>query len=179
MSDSNVSDNSTTYSCEEYFYEDEPSYGNVSPDCLVLHLFEKDENYVENIDIETFIIYDPDMDKFAVIGRRHEPKNPTRQFVCNPYYFYCENEHELFRFLSAITDRCDNNNDNDSKYGMKYVNISFTLYNYTNLPLSTKDIEFSMLKINSRPYKEIIGFDNVNLRTIKQYIKVLRSVRNV
>jgi len=130
-----------------------------STDCLVLKI----EEHVDcDLDTILFILYDTDDDTFLVRGKRSDIFGKPQSV---PYSFYCKYASELIDFISFVI--------------CKKSKISYTLYNYDDLPNNSDDIDFEYLKEldGDRAY-ELAGYDNQNFNR-KQILKYLRMLRNV
>ena len=128
-------------------------------DCLVLMIQEK-EKKSQWIDNTLFILYDTQLNKYIIRGKRNNCNN--LHFL--PYSFTCENENDLFEFINFST--CSKNK------------LSIDLINYDNLPYDSNAITFDFLiNIVDRNY-EIAAYDNVKINK-KNMIKLLRILKKV
>lgn len=129
------------------------------PDTLVLKIEEYEcENKL--IDTTLYILYDTRSKRYVIRGKRRSTVNLESQ----PYSFESESSSELADFLMLIMD-CDNV-------------LSYTLYNYDNLPEESNDITYEFLnKYDDRTY-EVVGYDNKKIKR-KDLLRNLRILRNV
>lgn len=132
-----------------------------STDCLVLKI----EEYIDGeIDTTLFILYDKNEECYLVRGKRSEDsKKPTSK----PYSFQCECASELIDFINFVI--------------CKKSKISYTLYNYDDLPNDSDDIDYAYLKeLDDDSGYELAGYDNQTYKKkeILQYLRMLRNVFN-
>jgi hypothetical protein len=132
-----------------------------STDCLVLKI---EEHVDGDLDTTLFILYDNAEESFLVRGKRSDVFGKPQSV---PYSFYCKYASELIDFISFVI--------------CKKSKISYTLYNYDDLPNNSDDIDFEYLKEldGDRAY-ELAGYDNQNFskKQILQYLRMLRNVFN-
>ena len=134
-------------------------------DCLVLKIEEFDKTS-EKLDTTLFIIYDFYEDNYVIRGKRADARNVNSQ----PYSFTYQNTEsndDLIHFIGFVL----NNKDNY---------LSYTIYNYDNLPYSSNDITYEFLKNNESPEYEIVGYDNCHYsrKELTKILKMLKSVFN-
>ena len=133
-------------------------------DCLVLKIEEFDKTS-EKSDTTLFIIYDFYEDNYVIRGKRADTFNVNSQ----PYSFTYQNTEsndDLIHFIKFLI--------------AKENSLSYTIYNYDNLPYSSNDITYEFLKNNESPEYEIIGYDNCeyNRKELTNLLKMLKSVFN-
>jgi len=133
---------------------------NPATDCLVLK--------IDEIDIDTkikdttlFIIYDKMKHEFIIRAKRLN----TKKITSIPYAFVCEYAKDLAEFIGFVIDEKNNK-------------ISYTLYNYDNLPATSDEITFEFFEKHVDDAYEIVGYDNQK-HNKKEVISVLRMLRNV
>lgn len=140
---------------------DEPNY--TVPDTLVIKLEEYDFETNE-LDTTIYILYDSKTKHYVIRGKRTDSK--TYQ-LCN-YSFECHSadKYDLIDFLQLVIPNKNH--------------MSFTMYNYDNLPNDSNDITYDFLKSNDDDRYEIVGYDNQKptKRKFLKYLRILRSVFN-
>ena len=137
-------------------------------DCLVLMIQEK-ERKSHSIDNTLFILYDTQLEKYVIRGKR----NDCKKYNFLPYSFTCKNEKDIFEFINFSI--CSSNK------------LSIDLMNYDNLPYDSDDITFDFLIDNVDRNYEIFAYDNVKINKKKRnnyfckknMIKLLRMIKNV
>ena len=133
----------------------------MSTDCLVLKI----QEYVDNkLDNTLYILYDKNEDLFLVRGKRTPILG---KYDCVPYSFYCKYTEELHDFINLML--CTSSK------------ISYTLYNYYDLPSDSDTIDFETLDTLSCDRSlELTGFDNENYnkKFIMKFLRVLKNVFN-
>lgn len=129
-------------------------------DCLVLKI----EEYVDNtLDTRLFVLYDKNEETYLIRGKRsdingNEPIN---------YSFSCYYTKELSEFISFVL--CPKSK------------ISYTLFNYDDLPLDPCEIDYNYLKdLDDDKMYEIAGYDNQknNKKKLFTILKFLKYVFN-
>jgi hypothetical protein len=126
-------------------------------DCLILKI----QEYIDGeLDTTLFILYDKNEEYYLVTGKRSviNAKPPSI-----PYSFQCEYASDLIDLISFVI--------------CKKSTISYTLYNYDDLPINSYDIDYEYLKELDGKY-ELAGYDNQNYNK-KELLKYLRMLRNV
>lgn len=135
----------------------------VITDTLVLKLEEYDATN-NKLDTVLYIFYDSRTDHYVIRGKRVD----TITWKTHCYSFECESnkKYDLVDFIQLLI------------YKGNY--ISFTLYNYDNLPEYSNDITYEFLKENDDITYEIVGYDRLKPKRSKflKYLRVLRSVFN-
>jgi hypothetical protein len=135
----------------------------VITDTLVLKLEEYDSSNHE-LDTVLYIFYDSRTDHYVIRGKRID----TLTWKSHCYSFECEVSkiYDLIDFIQLLIDK--------GNY------ISFTLYNYDNLPEYSNDVTYEFLKENDDVRYEIVGYDKLKPTRSKfvKYLRVLRSVFN-
>jgi hypothetical protein len=131
------------------------------PDCLVLKIEEYDISKGK-LDTSMFVLYDQVERQYIVRGARTE----TKKLNSVPYSFRCEQARDLADFISVAV--CKENR------------MSYVLYNYKDLPLSTDDITYDMLYGAEYPSNEVAAYDNMryNRKTLLKYLGMLKNVFN-
>ena len=98
----------------------------MNADCLVLKI----EEYVDELlDTTLFILYDKNEEIFLVKGKRSVVFGKPEPIS---YSFTCEFASELIDFIEFVISK-------ESK-------VSYSLYNYNDLPNDSKDIDYDYLK---------------------------------
>jgi hypothetical protein len=130
-------------------------------DCLVLKI----EEYVSNkLDTTLFILYDKNEEKYLIRGKRSDilyKRSPIS------YSFSCKYASELFDFINMLI--------------CKSSKLSFTLYNYNDLPCNSNEIDYEYLKnLDGDHSYELSGYDNErkNKKQIMKYLRILKNVFN-
>lgn len=131
----------------------------VSSDCLVLKI---EEHVDGELDTTLFVLYDNNEDAYLVRGKRSDVFGKPSSV---PYSFYCNYASELIDFISFVI--------------CKKSKISYTLYNYDDLPNNSDEIDFEYLKeLDGDNAYELAGYDNQKFNK-KEILKFLRMLRNV
>lgn len=134
---------------------------NAPTDCLV---FKLEEFYDDELDTTLFILYDKNEEVYLIRGKRSALRKNNESVS---YSFRCKYVEELIEFikLGICSDSL----------------LSYTLYNYDNLPYDGDDITFDSLKEydNDKAY-ELTGFDNEKYsdKKIQKFLRVLKYVFN-
>ena len=130
-----------------------------SGDCLILKM----QEYIDGeLDTTLFILYDKNEEYYLVSGRR-SAINEKPQSI--PYSFQCEYASDLIDLISFVI--------------CKKSTISYTLYNYDDLPKDSSHIDYEYLKeLDGKVEYELAGYDNQNYNK-KELLKYLRMLRNV
>ena len=128
-------------------------------DCLVLKIDEV-ESDTKLKDTTLFIIYDKNTHEFIIRGKRQD----TKKITGIPYSFVCEYADDLVEFISFVID-CNNK-------------ISYTLYNYDNLPATSNELTFKFFEKHVDIEYELTGYDNQKYNK-KELVSILRMLRNV
>jgi len=131
------------------------------PDCLVLKLEEYDIDRFE-IDTTLYILYDKKEHNYVIRGRRKW----TPKYKSCTYSFVCESTKVLADFIQYIF--CSANKINE------------TLYNYDNLPYSSKDVTFEFLQDYDHSDYELTGYDkqSFNRKNLIKKFQILRNISN-
>jgi hypothetical protein len=132
------------------------------PDTLVLKIEEYEEYKVENklIDTTLYILYDTRAKRYVIRGKRRLSSSLEFQ----PYSFESELACDLADFIELII--CSKNT------------ISYSLYNYDNLPNESNEITYDFFNAYDDRAYEISGYDNQKFKR-RVVLKYLRSLRNV
>jgi hypothetical protein len=133
----------------------------MSVDCLVIKI----QEYIDNkLDTTLYIFYDKNEETYIIRGKRSivlEEKCPA------PYSFSCKYASDLLIFINCVI--------------CKKSKISYTLYNYNDLPYESSDIDFEYLqKVDDNSGYELAGYDNqkYSKKNIENYLKIIKSVFN-
>jgi hypothetical protein len=131
------------------------------PDTLVLKIEEYEAEY-KLIDTTLYILYDTRTKRYVIRGKRRS----TQNLESEPYSFECDSSRDLADFIMLIID-CDNV-------------LSYTLYNYDNLPDQSNDITYEFFNNYDDTTYEIVGYDNkkIKRRDLLRNLRVLRNVFN-
>ena len=136
---------------------------NIVTDTLVVKLEEYDTSNHE-LDTVLYIFYDSRSDHYVIRGKRVD----TINWKSHCYSFECEvsKMYDLVDFIQLLI------------YKGNYM--SFTMYNYDNLPEVSSDVTYEFLKENDDDTYEIVGYDRLKptRHKILKYLRVLRSVFN-
>jgi len=127
-------------------------------DCLVFKIEEFDID-TKQLDTTLYILYDKKEHKYVIRGQRFSKKIDS----CT-YSFSCEFAHELIDFISFVI--CKKNQ------------LSYTLYNYDNLPYTSEEITYDFLLKNDSKVYELAGYDFQKYKK-SQFMQKLRMLRNV
>lgn len=131
------------------------------PDTLVLKIEEYEADH-KLIDTILYILYDTRTKRYVIRGKRQS----TQNFESEPYSFESESSNDLADFIMLIID-CDNV-------------LSYTLYNYDNLPEQSNDITYEFLNFYDDRTYEVVGYDNkkIKRRDLLRNLRILRNVFN-
>jgi hypothetical protein len=134
---------------------------STSPDCLVLKL----QEYIDDeLDTTLFILYDKNEECYIVNGKRSEITGRPSPV---PYKFQSNYASDLLDFISFVV--------------CKKSKISYTLYNYDDLPNDSDNINYDYLKeLDDNSGYELAGYDNqkFNKKEILKYLRMLKNVFN-
>jgi hypothetical protein len=129
-------------------------------DCLILKI----EEYVDNtLDTTLFVLYDKNEESYLIRGKRSD----INENEAISYSFNCYYSKELSDFISFIV--CPKSK------------LSYTLFNYHDLPLDHENIDYHYLKnLDNNKLYEIAGYDNqkYNKKQILSILKFLKYVFN-
>jgi len=130
-------------------------------DCLVMKIEEYDST-TGKLDNTIFLLYDTRCKHYVVRGLRED----TSKITSDPYSFTCKKISHLTDFISFVI--CKQNL------------WSYTLYNYNNLPFSSKYITFDSLNDDGNRSNEVSGYDNIayNRSDLYKHLRMLKSVFN-
>jgi hypothetical protein len=129
-------------------------------DCLVLKI----EEYVDNtLDTTLFVLYDKNEETYLIRGKRSDinGKEPIN------YSFSCYYTEELNEFISFVL--CPKSK------------ISYSLFNYDDLPSDPCEIDYNYLKdLDDDKMYEIAGYDNqkIDKKKLLPILKFLKYVFN-
>ena len=128
------------------------------PDTLVFKIEEYEEYKL--IDTTLYILYDTRSERYVIRGKRLSTCSSTSY----PYSFESESARDLVDFIELII--CSKNS------------VSYSLYNYDNLPNESNNITYDFLNVCDDRAYEVSGYDNQKLKR-SVLLKYLRSLRNV
>jgi len=130
-------------------------------DCLVLKIEEYDISNGK-LDTSMFILYDQNNQVYLVRGTRVE----TKHLSSVPYSFTCDRTKDLVNFISVAIGEENR--------------MSYILYNYNDLPLSSSDITYDMLYEDEEPSNELVAYDNMKYdrKVLLKYLGMLKNVFN-
>jgi len=131
----------------------------IVPDTLVLKIVEYDSD-TNKPDTTLYLLYDKSIHRYVIRGRRQE----TASYNSCSYSFECVGVCDLADFIEFIIDSENN--------------VSYILYNYDNLPVSSNEVSFEFFKQYDDITYEIAGYDNKSFKR-EQLIKYLRMLRNI
>ena len=138
---------------------------NAFPDTLVLKLEEYDSSSL--LDTTLYVWYDQRLNQFTIRGKRRD----TERVKSVSYSFDCEFAHELADFIAFVID------------GNNYV--SYVLYNFDNLPITSDEITYDFLaecdtRHNENEAYELAAYDYrlLKKRELTKYLRMLRNVSN-
>jgi hypothetical protein len=126
-------------------------------DCLVLKIEEYDIS-TGKLDMSMFVLFDQRERVYVLRG--------MRRYKSTPFSFTCKHRRDVAFFIQSIM--CKNNQ------------LSYILYNYDDLPMTSKDIDFQSLCDDEDYVNEISAYDNKlynNKETLK-YLGMLKTVFN-
>jgi len=134
---------------------------SISSDCLVLKL----QEYIDDeLDTTLFILYDKNEEYYIVNGKRSEVDGRPSPVS---YKFQSNYASDLVEFISFVI--------------CKKSKISYTLYNYYDLPNDSNNIDYDYLKeLDDNSGYELAGYDNqkFNKKEILKYLRMLKNVFN-
>lgn len=126
------------------------------PDTLVLKIVESRKETGET-DSTLYILYDQRKRTYIIRG--------SREGVSTSYSFECFSERDLADFIDFIVDGY-------------YAYVSYSLYNYDNLPETSGEITFDFLcKYDDRSY-ELAGYTDCEYKR-KHLIRQLRILKKI
>jgi hypothetical protein len=128
-------------------------------DTLVLKIVEYENGNLKKPDTTLYILYDKMEQTYVIRGKRSD-----KVIKSCTYSFECKSSKELTEFIDFLI--CSKNS------------VSYSLYNYDNLPSTSDEIDFDFLHTYDDICYELSGYDNPNLEK-KELRKILRMLRNV
>jgi hypothetical protein len=133
---------------------------NIVPDTLVLKIEEYETNNLT--DTILYVLYDTRSNEYIIRGKRRSSKT----LISLPYSFTAETANGLADFIELIV--CPENT------------VSYTLYNYDNLPNDSYDITYDFLEKHDDRSYEIVAYDNQRIKRadLLKCLKILRNVFN-
>jgi hypothetical protein len=131
----------------------------MSGDSMVLRIDEIDPT--KRVDTTLFAFYDHITEQYMIRG--------SRRGEFTPYSFTCGSQRDTSLFVEMVVGK-------DST-------VSYTLINYSNLPLLSEEIDYDYLCDNFSPkYNELVGYDKCKLKfhdsDLNRYLRLLRVVFN-
>lgn len=131
-------------------------------DCLVLKLQELEVYNENNVDNEVYILYDMRTDKYIVRGKRGDTDNTHYA----DYSFDCYESADVLDFLKFALDNSNL--------------LNYTLYNFKNLPFSSKNIDYSYLSKISCESRQVACYEEVKFtaKYLRKKIQLLKNVCN-
>ena len=133
------------------------------PDTLVFKII---ENVDDDTDTHLYLLFDHSLNTYVIRGKRIGFNAKTGlSSMSNSYSFECDCEIDLINFIEFVVDPND-------------YNLSYTLYNYTNLPLLSNDITYEFLETSQTAMNEIVGYDDVSLNR-KRLTMIFNLLKNV
>ena len=133
-------------------------------DCIVLQIEEFDENEDHSpVDTNLFVLYDTTKEEYFICGKRTNVK--TSDF--EPYYFSSKSLKSVELFIRYATSKLTEI-------------ISFTLYNYNNLPGTTDTITYEFMETMACRTYEIMAVDEImyDKKEIKKLLNIIKNVNN-
>jgi len=131
----------------------------IVPDTLVLKIVEYDSDSGKP-DTTLYLLYDKSIHRYVIRGNR----KGTSYISSLTYSFECESVYDLADFIQFVIDSSNN--------------VSYILYNYDNLPMSSNEITYDFLEEYDDISYEIAGYDNKVLKR-KNLLRHLRMLRNI
>jgi len=131
----------------------------IVPDTLVLKIVEYDSDSGKP-DTTLYLLYDKSIYRYVIRGNR----KGTSYISSLTYSFECESVYDLADFIQFVIDSSNN--------------ISYILYNYDNLPMTSNEITYDFLEEYDDISYEIAGYDNKVLKR-ESLLKHLRMLRNI
>lgn len=127
------------------------------PDTLVLKI----TKYAYDVNYFMYIVYDNSLDKYIIRGQ----KLTKQPYKATNYSFECESTTYLRDFIITVLG----NNSN----------ISYSLYNYDNLPLTSDEITYDLLEDNDDKIYELSNEKTIlKKKQLKYYLNMLTHVLN-
>ena len=124
-------------------------------DCLVLKIEEYDIS-TEKLDMSMFVLFDQRERVYVLRG--------MRRYKSAPFSFTCKHKRDVAFFIQSTM--CQHNQ------------FSYILYNYDDLPMTSKDIDFQSLYDDEDDANEISAYDN-KLYDVKESLKYLGMLKSV
>ena len=137
--------------------------------CVVLCFEERDnpDDY-ESIDTRIFVSYDHESKSYVINGRRLDvfSKSGRNRTNFKPFMFCVKESADVAEFIYTIFN--------------KKNMMSYTLYNYNNLPEDACELTYDFMESNMDREYEISAFDNVGIKKaiIKRVVRMARHMFN-
>ena len=131
------------------------------PDTLVLKIVEFDES-TKTRDTTLYILHDYVRDRYIIRGNRPA----TRSCGELVYSYECKHREDLVDFICFVID--------------KQNCVSYSMFNYDNLPANSDDITFHFLQEYDVDTYEVAGYDDKKLlkSELSKYLRLLKNVYN-
>ena len=127
------------------------------PDTLVLKI----TKYAYDVNYFMYIVYDNSLDKYIIRGQ----KLTKQPYKATNYSFECESTTYLRDFIMTVLG----NNSN----------VSYSLYNYNNLPLTSDEITYDLLEDNDDKIYELSNEKTILMKKqLKHYLNMLTYILN-
>jgi hypothetical protein len=121
----------------------------IVPDTLVLEIIE-----INRLGPVFYVLYDKNTHRYVL-----RCSTETQNIIS----FECNSEEDLISFVKVIFKGAST--------------ISFTLYNYDNLPALSNDITFDFLDEN-RPDEIVSDCDKLKKKNLLKYLRIIRNIFN-
>ena len=108
-----------------------------------------------------FVSYDIEQESYVVYGKS------IRLAIDNlPYFFRANKATDMYKFVKFVLG--------------SESNISFTLYNYNNMPFDLEAVDYEFMEANMDIRYEIAMYDFVRIskKSFKQHLRMLKNVYN-
>lgn len=137
--------------------------------CMVICFEERDDdNNFESIDTRLFVTYDSVSEGYILNGKRVDvlSKKGRNKTNFQPFMFCAKDSSDVADFILLTFS-------NNSK-------MSYTLFNYNNLPEDACDMTYDFMVKNMDKKYEIAAFDNVLIRRalVKRLVRMSRVMYN-
>lgn len=128
---------------------------------LTLCIEERDEDNYGSVKSRLFVSYDIEQESYVVYGKCH------RTGVDNlPFFFRADKGTDMYKFVKFVVGGD--------------ANISFTLYNYNNMPFDLEGVDYEFMEANMDIRYEIAVYDFVHISKtrFKETLRMLKRVYN-
>lgn len=131
-------------------------------DCLVLKMQELEVSNENNVDNEVYILYDMRTNKYIVRGKRAN----TELTSYADYSFDCYESTDVLDLLKVLLDNANL--------------VNYTLYDFKNLPWSSKKIDFESLNEMSCESSLLACYEEVKFsaKYMRRQIQLTKNVCN-